>query len=407
MISEAFKAKVKDATDLLKLAEEYTEMRSVGYNVWQGKCPHPDHDDSTSSFTVYYNKDGTWSWCCYGCSAERKNTKKGSYGTDCFAFLMWLSNHKGSKRVLSWPQAVEALAKKAGIPMERGRNDDIYEVLKRRAKSYHKNLFPFVKRYLYNRGLDDADIEEWMLGFGTFQETNYSPDGKRRKMDIPRIVFPLIGRYGHVFGSSRRKLGHEDDKSIPKYWNSPTSDYFHKKEYLYGIQKYDPSFEEIRITEGQMDVILAAKYGVRNIVAPLGTAFSEEHAKFIQKERKTPCFCLDGDAAGLKATKKKVSMLADMGVYAKVLILPDGMDMADMANMYKDELEEYVQANAMPYWQFILSEEATRYEARLNELRAQSLPAIKSALEGVKSDEDNLLLKSYLKERFGLEYYGW
>ena len=100
-------------------------------------------------------------------------------------------------------------------------------------------------------------------------------------------------------------------------------------------------------------------------------------------------------------------MFADMGIYAKVLILPDGMDMADMANMYKDELEEYVQANAMRYWQFILSEEATRYEARLNELRAQSLPAIKSALEGVKSDEDNLLIKSYLKERFGLEYYGW
>jgi len=113
---------------------------------------------------------------------------------------------------------------------------------------------------------------------------------------------------------------------------------------------------------------------------------------------------MDGDAAGLKATKKKVAMLADMGIYAKVLILPDGMDMADMANKYKDKLEEYIQMNAMPYWQFVLSEESLRFEAKLNELRAQSLPAIKMALEGVRSDEDNLLIKSYLKERFGLEY---
>ena len=404
MISDAFKAKVKDATNLLKLAEEYTEMHPIGYNAWQGRCPHPDHDDSTSSFTVYYNKDKTWSWCCYGCSTERKNTKRGSYGTDCFAFLMWLSDFKGSKKVLSWPQAVIALAKKAGIPLEKERHSDIYEVLKMRAESYHSNLFPFVKEYLYKRGLDDKDIEEWMLGFGSFQETKHTDDGKRIRLDVPRIVFPLIGRYGHIFGSSRRKLGYEDDKAVPKYWNSPTSDYFHKKEYLYGLHKYDASFAEVRITEGQMDVILSAKYGVHNIVAPLGTAFGVEHAKFLQKEKKTPCFCMDGDAAGLKATKKKVAMLADMGIYAKVLILPDGMDMADMANKYKDKLEEYIQMNAMPYWQFVLSEESLRFEAKLNELRAQSLPAIKMALEGVRSDEDNLLIKSYLKERFGLEY---
>ena len=401
MISDAFKAKVKDATNLLELAEEYTEMHPAGFNMWQGRCPHPDHDDSTASFTVYYNRDKTWSWCCYSCSSEKKDVKKGSYGTDCYSFMMWMSDYKGTKHKVSWPEAVRLLAKRAGIPMEEDKCTEVYEKLKRRALGYHENLFPFVKSYLYERGLNDNDIDEWLIGFSTFEEVRYV-DKKRVCESIPRIVFPLLDQYGQVLGSSRRKFGNEDDKSICKYWNSPTSEHFHKKRYLYGIQKYDPSFEEIRITEGQMDVILSAKYGVKNIFAPLGTAFGEEHAKFIQKQGKIPCFCLDGDAAGQKATRKKVAMMADMGVYAKVLLLPDGMDMADMANLYKEKLEEYIETHSMPYWQYLLKDKAEEFEAKVNELRAKMLPTILEACDSVKSDKDNMLLKSYLRERFGI-----
>ena len=401
MISDAFKAKVKAATDLRELVGEYTDLQPAGHNVWQGRCPHPDHDDSTSSFTVFYNKDKTWSWCCFGCNAEKKNVKHGAYGSDCFAFLMWMSDYKGSKHKVSWPEAVYLLAKRANIPMETDRYREIRQVMMRRAIGYHKNLFPFVKDYLYGRGLDDKDINEWMIGFGTFEETRYV-DGKKSKETIERIVFPLIGRYGDILGSSRRKFGYADDKSIPKYWNSSNSDYFHKREYLYGIHRYDPSFDEIRITEGQMDVILGHKYGVHNLMAPLGTSFGEEHAKFIKREQKIPCFCLDGDAAGQKATKKKVTMLAEMGVYSKVLILPDGMDMADMANKYKDGLEAYIETNSLPYWQYVLQDKVAEFDARVNDMRAKMLPSIQEACAGVKSDEENLLLKSYLKEKTGI-----
>lgn len=401
MISDAFKAKVKAATNLKELVEEYTDMQVAGYNIWQGRCPHPDHDDSTSSFTVYYNKDGTWSWCCFGCSTEKKNVRNGSYGSDCFAFMMWMSDYKGSKHKISWPEAVKLLAEKAGIPMEQDKYVEIYRINRMRAIGHHKNMFPFVKEYLYERGLDDQDINAWNIGFGSFKETRYE-DNKKIEEEILRVVFPLIDRYGQILGSSRRKFGYETRKEIPKYWNSPNSDHFHKRSYLYGIHNYDTSFDEIRITEGQFDVILSQKYGVKNIMAPLGTAFGEEHARFLLKEKKTPCFCLDGDAAGQNATRKKVSMLADMGVYAKVLLIPEGMDMADMANKYQESLEDYICNNAMPYWQYVLNDKAIEYDSKVNELRAKILPDILKACKGVKSDKDNILLKSYLKERFGI-----
>lgn len=395
MFSEAFIAKIKTAINLKDLVEEYTELHPAGYNMWQGRCPHPDHNDSDPSFTVYFNKDQTWSWCCYGCSADKKDVRNHQYGSDCFAFLMWMSDYKGSKHVLRWPEAVRQLANKAGIHVEEDKNAEVYRDLMMKASSYQKNLFSFVTEYLHNRGLGNDDIEEWKIGFGTFIEHN-------SKNPVPRIVFPLISRYGQILGSSRRKLPWDNRKEIPKYINSPSSSCFHKREYLYGIHRYDTSFPEIRITEGQMDVILGCRYGVKNLMAPLGTAFTEEHAKFIQREKKIPCFCLDGDAAGRKATRKKVAMLADMGVYAKILILPDGKDMADMANIYKENLEEYVHRASIPFWQYCLQDKANEFDAKINELRMTMLPDIMQACKSVKSDEENLLLSSYLKERFGI-----
>ena len=395
MFSEAFIAKVKAAINLKDLAEEYTELHPAGFNMWQGRCPHPDHDDSKPSFTVYFNKDKTWSWCCYGCSADKKDVKNHQYGSDCFAFLMWLSDYKGAKHVLRWPETVRILADKAGIPMEEDKYAGVYQDLLRKTKGYQKNLFSFVRDYLHERGMRDADIEEWKVGFGTFDE-------RCTEQPVPRVVFPLMSRYGQVLGFSRRKMPWEPREAVPKYINSPSSSHFRKREYLYGIHRYDASFPEIRITEGQFDVILGQRYGVTNLMAPLGTAFTEEHAKFIKKEGKIPCFCLDGDAAGRKATQKKVSMLASMGVYSKVVILPDGKDMADMANICKDCLEDYIERSSLPFWQYALQDKADEFDAKINELRMTMLPDIMEACKSVRSDEENLLLSSYLKERFGI-----
>ena len=84
-----------------------------------------------------------------------------------------MSDYKGSKHKVSWPEAVYLLAKRANIPMETDRYREIRQIMMHRAIGYHKNLFPFVKDYLYSRGLNDKDINEWTIGFGTFEETRY------------------------------------------------------------------------------------------------------------------------------------------------------------------------------------------------------------------------------------------
>ena len=87
--------KVKESTDLLELISEYTELKKEGRYIWRGRCPHPDHNDSTYSFTV---NTKTNSWCCYGCHSDKKGVNN-NYGSDCIAFIQWINKGK-----LSWAQ---------------------------------------------------------------------------------------------------------------------------------------------------------------------------------------------------------------------------------------------------------------------------------------------------------------
>ena len=394
MITEAFKERVKAATNLKDLVSEYVEVSPAGYNIWQSRCPHPDHNDSTPSFRIFYNKNKTWSWCCMGCHSGKKSEKYKNFGSDCIAFIQWISNYAGSKHKVGWREAIEILAKRADIPMEEEKYEEQYHALKLQAKALHANLLPEARQYLFERGLDDSDLKKWMIGFGVFRE-------RGRTMDVSRITFPLLSKYNRIVGFTKRKLPKESD-DVPKYWNSPTSEWFYKRMYLYGMHLYDSDFEEIRITEGPMDVILGVKYGVKNLMAPLGTSFTEEHADYIKNTGKIPCFCLDGDAAGLKALKRAVEMMADRGVYSKILILPNKKDLADMANELKDGLEDFIESNSMLYWQYAMKDTTAEFESKVNELRLKVLPLIQKAQKSAMTTEEKILLKSYVKERFGI-----
>ena len=95
--------KIKESTNLVELVSEYTELKQEGRYIWRGKCPHPDHDDSTASFTI---NTRTNSWCCYGCHSDKKGINN-NYGSDCIAFIQWINQGK-----MNWVQSVEYLAKR-------------------------------------------------------------------------------------------------------------------------------------------------------------------------------------------------------------------------------------------------------------------------------------------------------
>lgn len=404
MLAEKFISDVKAAVNLKELAEEYTELVPAGERIWHGKCPHPDHLDTDPSFTVFFNRDNTWSWCCYGCHVG-KNIQKGSKvskgESDCISFIQWLSDTKDdpfNKKKKSFPAAVKELAVKYHIPIQNDPYEKEYKINAIKAKAYSSNIIPEVLEYLYSRGLDESDIKRWKIGFSEFYE--YGND----KL-IPRIVFPLENRNGLILGSSRRKFGN-DLIDVPKYWNTKNSVMFNKGNYLYGERYITDESDYVYITEGVFDVILASKYGLKNVVASLGTSFTENQAKLVKHMTKIPVFCMDGDEAGKKAVNKALTLMANkIGIPARVLILPDGEDLAELALRINDQEKflEYVSLHTMPYWQYLLSDPSNNFEIELTKLQEKYLTVIKNALNNTESPEDELLLKNYIYKHFQIK----
>ena len=395
MFSSNFKDKIKQKINLLELIKEYTDLKPAGDNIWQGRCPHPDHDDTTPSFRVWKNNDNTWSWACMGCHVGKKDTKDNkyrNYGSDCFAFVQWMSDHKNSKHIYSFTESIMILADKYNIPYcSDDKNNKIASLLEKnyiKAKCSNINLSNQTKKYLYNRGLDDYDIQKWCIGSNLFKSGF-------------RITFPLFDSKKNVLGFSSRLISKQNNYS--KYINSKESECFHKRSFLYGIHLLDESCDEIRITEGVFDVILSNKYNTKNVVATLGTAFTKEHVNIIKHLNKKPVFCLDGDKAGQRATYNAVKLLAEEGIYSKICILPNNMDLADLANQKKNDLEKYIQDNSLLYFQFLLKDCSKLFDSKLNELRLNFLPKILDVAKSVNTKEEKIIFNNFIQERFGIK----
>ena len=399
-LTNGFIQRVKEATDLLELVGEYTELTPAGSNLWMANCPHPDHDDPTPSFRVCHNADGSWSWYCGGCHMGPKNLHSKALrnvGSDCFAFLQWMSEYKGSKHVIGWRESVEILAKRAGIPMEEDKFDNTYKMLYAVAKRRHETLMSSSSAldYIHSRGITDKTLNEWQIGLMKNHEFGQT---------VERLSFPLFSRHNRVIGESARAIKYiKGESKFPKYRNSSNSRIFNKSSYLYGLHRYTSDVPELRITEGAMDVITASQFGALNVVCTLGTAFTKEHIMEIKTLKTTPCFCLDGDAAGQKGIKRAVAMLAEEGVYAKVCVLPDGKDLADLALELREDIEDYIELHSKMYWEYLLEEPISIYNAQLNKAREKILPLVMAASKGTTTPEDRMLMKNFVRERIGIQ----
>jgi DNA primase len=380
MFPQSFIQKIKEATDMKKLAEMYTDepMKKTGDGVWQSKCPHPDHNERTPSFTVWSKFN---SWACYGCHNGRKSEKDHNYGSDCIAFMQWIEG-------CTWREAVLKLAELNNIAKPSSANDKEYKNQLDLANNYHNNLISgennHVLDYLYARGLDLNDISDWKIGW----------DGQK-------ITFPLLDRYKNVLGFTRRWLNMPPGRN-DKYRNSQASSIFDKSKYFYGIHKIDQKQKYIRITEGTIDVIKATKYGASNVVCTLGTAFTENHAQIIKRLGLIPVLVYDGDSAGVKAINKAASLLAEIGVFCKVVIMPQGKDLADIVENYGDFLEDFLKSEAIPYGYYQAQEIIREYNTKLYELKSSMYPKIKDILLDVPDTEKNLV-SSFLEDELKIK----
>lgn len=387
--SNDFIKRLKSRVDLLQLVSNYTEMKRTGDGQYMGKCPHPDHHDDTPSFIVYNKNVNDQNWSCYGCHNGGKNLQDGAsknYGSDCFAFIQWISNYHGSSKPMSFADAVKVLAEYVGMPLEEDRFLGKYKELKALAQRQQVDLFarPDLISYLNGRGLSDDDIAYFGIGFD---------------IEENRISFPLPNADGNIVGFSRRRVS--DDIDVPKYKNSETSEWFQKKMYLYGMHSVDKSFKYAFITEGVFDVALGQKYGLKNVFGLLNSSLTEPHARFISNMGLTPVFCQDNDEAGQKGILKAVNLMAEYGVNSKVCLLPTGKDLAETALICKENLSQFLLDRSEYFGYYYLRKMFEQFDKDMYDLRMTYLPGAMDLIGKVPSTSEQELLKYELYKKMG------
>lgn len=385
-----------DAIKKIDIRQYLTDTLGTVFHGTNCRCVHPDHDDKSPSFSVWTDKEGNNYWCCHGCHCGKKDLtgRYKNYGTDIIGLIRWLSDSSQSDHILSFQQAAVKAMEYAGIPYVAGEssNHRDYEINAAVARSCMDILLRRPDRepykYLKGRGLEEDDIRNWMLGF----------NGKR-------ITFPLLDKDSRVVGFSNRVVG-KASAGGGKYINSPNSNIFSKSNYLYGIHKIDRQFDYLYITEGQMDVIAASKYGLENVVAALGTAFTEKHLELLKSQFPNITrlvFVFDGDSAGLKALSRGAEAARVFGYCVYCVILPDGNDLYDFAMEHKDGLAKAIAHKTQFYFSYALHDEAAEYESVLSSAQCHMLAKFLPVYNSSRNTEERCAISSYLAGRFNIK----
>ncbi len=366
--SREFLDRLKESVDLLDLISEYTELYKAGPYMYMGHCPHPNHNDSDASFRL---NTKTNTWCCYGCHSDKKNKEQGNYGSDCIAFMEWVTDGK-----MSWIDAVKYLADKVNLPLPVEKYEKQYNINYKLMKKFENDLSPDAIEYLKYRDITKNEIEKWHIGYDTFEK---------------RIVFPLIDSYQNVLGFNRRLLTKETKGITKKYVHSADSEIFKKANYLYGLNDIDNSFNHIILSEGVFDVILARKYGLKNVVCALGTTLSEHQIELLAKQKKEVIIAYDSDKKGMDTMKKVIPKLEEKGIIAKLIILPEGKDLADMATSLKHGIKDYVLNKAITYGYYLLQDAVNDFNRDLYNLYGKYNIIFNTIINQVPSSEKNII----------------
>lgn len=332
---------------------------------------------------VKESDEGIESWCCFGCHSGTKGGE--NFGSDNIAFVQWYYYHCGL--VLTFPQALQKVAAFYHIPMEDSKFSAVYRKNKELMLRCEEQLTPFAKLYLEERGLDESDIQKWHIGF-----------------DGDRITFPIFNSTGEVVGFSNRAFSARS-KERQKYLNTPekTRDGketgFHKRSCFYGIQFVNPKDRRLFIFEGQMDAIIASKYGIPNAVAAMTCHLTDEQAKYIADHHFVPIVCFDPDDAGKKGAMQTMERFYKAGVKeSRVLFLPDERDMADLGRDLKDKLLSVVMPRVMPFYQYLLKEYTDELDACILEKQEETMLKTQGVIDRL-SDKDKEIAEEFVRKR--------
>ncbi|MFW9081811.1 DNA primase [Pseudomonas sp. P2757] len=421
LIPQSFIDDLLNRTDIVDVVSSRVQLKKAGKN-YTACCPF--HKEKTPSFSVSPDKQFYY---CFGCGA----------GGNALGFLMDHDN-------LDFPQAIEDLAKAAGMEIPReesGRahkprqptDSPLYPLLTAAADFYRQALKSHPSRkaavdYLKGRGLTGEIARDFGLGFAppgwdnlfkhlssdTLQQKamidaglliENAETGKRYDRFRDRVMFPIRDSRGRIIAFGGRVLG--DDK--PKYLNSPETPVFHKGQELYGLyeaRKNNRNLDEIIVVEGYMDVIALAQQGLRNAVATLGTATSEEHLKRLFRVVPNVLFCFDGDQAGRnaawRALEATLPSLQD-GRRARFLFLPEGEDPDTLVRSEgTDAFRARINQHAQPLADYFFQQLTEEADPRSLEGKAHMATLAAPLIDKVPGANLRILMRQRLTEITGL-----
>lgn len=403
MISREVVDEILLRNDIESLIGSYVSLKRAGSNL-KGLCPF--HSEKTPSFTVYPSEN---SFYCFGCGV----------GGNAITFVRQIEH-------LDYPDALEFLAKRAGITLLRD-DDKRYEkpVIEKSkllrmnvdaAKFFHNALFadkPDSKAALAyfteKRGLSLATIKHFGLGFAPdsfdslmnyMLSRGYTRDelvvgylaGKSEKGRYydafrNRVMFPIIDVSGNVIAFGGRVM----DDSKPKYKNTMDTPVFKKSRNLFALN-FAKNFcsDKLILCEGYMDVIALHVAGFTNAVATLGTAITPEQARIMSRYTKKVIISYDADEAGQKAAQKAMKLLGEVGLDVGVIKVPGAKDPDEYIKTYgKEKFAEVISASKSKF-EYNMDSILSKYDINLPQDRIDALTELEKLISQVyfKAERD-------------------
>src|SRR5947209_5995183 len=400
---------LKQQADIVRIVGDYIKLKKAGAQNYSGLCPF--HGEKTPSFSVHATRQF---FHCFGCGVSG----------DVFTFVQKIDN-------VTFPEAVRLVAQKLNVPLPkatyasegeakearlRGQILDVHE----RAVAFFQECLRHpegarAREYLSGRGLDEEMIAKFRIGYapdsgfllrdrlkGEFAEEVLRESGlfswkeaathERRAMSNQaderddrsqlsahssplsamyskfrnRVMFPISSEAGKVIAFTGRTLS-TDEKSGPKYLNSPETPIYSKSRVLFNLdlaKEWIKKFDYAILVEGQMDCISVYAAGFHNVIASSGTAFTELQAKLLGRFSKNAVVNFDPDTAGAKATERTLGLLVEEEFQIKVLTLEQGFD-PDLYIRRKGK-EAYGSAlkNSQKYFEYLIERARTQFPVR-------------------------------------------
>ncbi|GAB2989565.1 DNA primase [Nocardioides montaniterrae] len=409
-------ATVREQARIDEVVSAYVTLRNAGGGSQKGLCPF--HDEKSPSFHINTSRNF---YHCFGCGE----------GGDVISFVMKIDG-------LSFTEAVERLADKAGIELRREEGDFNSDRPKgpprRRLIEAHAAAQEFyaaqlrtpdaivARRFLDERGFDQAAAQLFGIGFAPRDGRALNNHLRSKGFTVEemtvgglignsgydkfrsRLLWPIREASGETIGFGARRL-FDDDRIEAKYLNTAETPIYKKSHVLYGIdlaRREMARTSQVVVVEGYTDVMACHLSGVGTAVATCGTAFGDDHARIVRRfiddhdnSRGEVVFTFDGDSAGQKAALKAFQGDQRFVAQTYIAVAPDGQDPCELRIKDGDEAVRQLIAGRTPLYRFALETEIKKFDLDRADGR---IDALRAGARLVASVRDNAKVEAFARE---------